>query len=246
MVRKFSGYIVLSVLSFGFFTAAFHAVAHAQTVTQQTPTPTPLPKVQTQSQMQETLETMKPEMPSVSPTPTIFVLATVTPTSSPTPEPSTTPQTTDQPSETTTDTPSLTKTPAKLSPTPTLPVTPTPAPQTGGMNAEKLFSMVNTHRQSKGLPALQKDDRTCSLAASRAPEIAAELAAGTLHSGMYARNLPYWNTENAIAIAPEETAFTWWLNDPIHRQAIEGNHTHSCVACSGNFCVQEFTSYQPK
>lgn len=245
MVRKFSGYIVLSVLSFGFFTAAFHAVAHAQTVTQQTPTPTPLPKVQTQSQMQETLETMQPDIPPVSPTPTIFVLVTVTPTSSPTPETSTAPKTNDTTSVTTI-TPSPTKTPTKTSPTPTVSLTPTPAPQAGGMNAEKLFSMINAHRQSKGLSVLQKDARTCSLAASRAPEIAAELAAGTLHSGMYARNLPYWNTENAIAIAPEETAFTWWLNDPIHRQAIEGNHTHSCVACSGNFCVQEFTSYQPK
>jgi uncharacterized protein YkwD len=106
--------------------------------------------------------------------------------------------------------------------------------------------MVNTHRQAKGLPVFQKDERSCQLAASRAPEIKGELAAGTLHSGLQARNLPYWNTENAIALPTEEAAFNWWLNDPIHRQAIEGGHTYSCVACSGSSCVEEFTSYQPK
>jgi len=106
--------------------------------------------------------------------------------------------------------------------------------------------MVNAYRQTKGLPAFQKDDRVCSLANARASEIAGEMAAGTLHSGMYARNLPYWNTENAIAYSSEEADMNWWLGDSIHRQAIESSKTYSCTACSGNYCVQEFTSFQPK
>lgn len=119
--------------------------------------------------------------------------------------------------------------------------------QPGGLDAEKLFAMANAHRQSLGLTTFVKDERTCNLAAARAPEIAGEMAKGTLHSGMYGRKLPYWNTENAIAMGTEEAAFQWWLNEPIHRKAIEDpRYTVSCTACSGVYCVQEFTAYQPK
>ncbi|MGH7203604.1 MAG: CAP domain-containing protein [Candidatus Levyibacteriota bacterium] len=139
--------------------------------------------------------------------------------------------------------------PTSTSPTQTATYTPTtpPAAQNlGGLNPETLFSMVNSYRQSKGLPAFQKDDKSCSLAASRAPEIAGEMADGTMHSGLRARNLPYWNTENIISMNSEVAAFNWWINDSIHRQAIESSNTFSCVACSGNSCAEEFTSYQAK
>ena len=106
--------------------------------------------------------------------------------------------------------------------------------------------MANTYRAERGLPPFQKDERSCQLAAERAPEVAGEVASGALHSGLHARNLPYWNTENIISMRTEEEAFTWWINDYIHRKAIEGNFQFSCVACSGNNCAQEFTNYQPK
>jgi uncharacterized protein YkwD len=67
-----------------------------------------------------------------------------------------------------------------------------------------------------------------------------------MHSGLYALNLPYWNTENIIQMNSDSGAFNWWINDPIHRDAILGNSTYSCVACSGNDCAEEFTSYQAK
>lgn len=116
----------------------------------------------------------------------------------------------------------------------------------GGLNADKLFGMVNAYRQSINLPAFQKDERSCSLAASRAPEINNEIATGTMHQGLKNRNLPYWNTENIISMNSEEAALNWWLNDYIHKKAIEGNFTYSCVACSGNACAEEFTNFQPK
>lgn len=133
--------------------------------------------------------------------------------------------------------------------TPTPPIQSTPPViqlSNGGLNADKLFDMANAHRASKGLPPFQKDERSCRLAAERAPEVAAEVANGNMHAGMYGRNLPYWNTENIISMSSEEAAFTWWINDGIHREAIEGNYTYSCVACHGNNCAQEFTNYQPK
>lgn len=241
MLKKLSGYLLLSVFSFGFFTLAFHAVAHAQTINKpslEQPTTAPTPT---------TITAQKPNLhdttPQLSPTPTIFVFVSITPTSSPLSNPTASPKKSTTHSHSLTATPPSTVTTAPTtSPTP-LPISPAIHE---GMDAEKLFAMSNAHRQSKGLPLLQKDERTCSLAVSRATEIEGELNAGTLHNGLQTRNLPYWNTENAIAIAPEEAAFNWWLNDPIHKQAIEGNHTYSCVACSGKYCVQEFTSYQPK
>lgn len=136
------------------------------------------------------------------------------------------------------------------------PLTPTAMPQptasttsqllSGGLNADKLFAMTNTYRQSKGLSLVQKDDRACQVAISRAPEIAAEIAEGRMHSGIRARNLPYWNSEIIITMRTEEEAFNWWINDTIHREAIEGNYTYSCAACHGNACVQEFTNFQSK
>lgn len=167
--------------------------------------------------------------PEQLPTPTLYLQPTKVQTTSTAPTPTTTPHPTQQ-----------------LTTPTTLPATATPQ-TAGGVSSDKLFSMVNSYRQSKGISTLKQDDRTCRLATVRATEIAGEMTAGTLHSGMYARNLPYWNTENAIALPSEEAAFNWWINEPVHRQAIENsNYTISCVACSGNYCVQEFTSYQPK
>lgn len=163
------------------------------------------------------------------PTPTIYVQSTpilasqeqsISPTPSPTTQPTVTPTT-----------PSY---------------TPTPQANTGGLDAADLFTMVNNYRASLGLPAFQQDTKTCSLAAERAPEVAGEVASGNLHAGLIAMNLPYWNTENIINMNSDQSAFNWWINDPIHHAAIVSNNTYSCVACSGNSCAEEFTSYQPK
>ena len=152
--------------------------------------------------------------------------------------------------------PQVTQTPQITNATPTTAPTTAPLPSTaasiapqsnaGGLDPEKLFAMSNAYRASQGLPAFQKDERACSLAASRAPEIAAEVTGGYMHAGLKARALPYWNSENIISMRTEEAAFNWWINDKIHHDAIVGNYAYSCVACSGNSCAQEFTNFQPK
>src|SRR5882672_4753387 len=67
---------------------------------------------------------------------------------------------------------------ANIQPTMTPPYSPTPQVTAGGLNADDLFAMVNTYRQSNGLPVFQQDAKTCSLAQVRAPQIASEIAAG--------------------------------------------------------------------
>jgi len=157
------------------------------------------------------------------------------PTDTPTPTPTATPK------PTPTDTPTPTA-------TPTLTATPQPmvSSNPGGLNADKLFSMVQNYRTSNNLPPFQKDDRACNVAEARAPQVEEEIDDGHMHSGLKAMNLPYWNTENIITMRTEEEAFNWWINDPIHHDAIVGDYKYSCLACSGNACAEEFTNFEPK
>ena len=158
-----------------------------------------------------------------------------------------------KPSPTPTQTKALSKTPTPtpIKPTATPTVVATTASSTtmsnpGGLDPEKLFSMSNSYRSSKGLPAFQKDPRVCEVARVRAPAIEAEIRNGVMHSGLKAMGLPYWITENIISYSTEEQAFNWWVNDTIHREQLEGNFTYSCVACSGFACAQEFTNFIAK
>lgn len=121
-----------------------------------------------------------------------------------------------------------------------------PTPPTTTLNSDLIFSMINQIREQNGLSDFQKDDRLCTLASSRAPEIHHEVISGTMHQGMYARHLPYWNNENIIDIASEQEAVNWWMSDYVHKAAILGNYQFSCVACSGNACAEEFSNFDPK
>lgn len=142
----------------------------------------------------------------------------------------------------------LTPTPDTVTPSPAAPtIVPEQAPDTGSLNPDVLFDMVNTVRVQNGLSAFQKDDNVCSIAQSRAPEIYAEIMVNhNMHAGFYARNLPYWATENLIFQKTEAAALNWWMNEPIHRAAILSNNKYSCIACQGDACSEIFTNYLPK
>ena len=123
-----------------------------------------------------------------------------------------------------------------------------PASIPGSLNSDLLFDMINNHRASIGLPAYQKDERLCTIARDRGPDLYNEIFVnGNMHAGFYKLNLPYWATENMISLGSEQASFNWWMNSSIHRRAIESSaHTHSCGACYGNSCAQIFTAFQPK
>lgn len=116
------------------------------------------------------------------------------------------------------------------------------------LDTNLIQDLINAHRASIGKPAFQKDAALCQLAQVRSQELQGELfeGKGYLHSGLYNRQLPYWITENAKYGSNEAGTVRWWLNSPIHRSAIEGDHTYSCGACTGTKCSQLFTSYTPK
>lgn len=117
---------------------------------------------------------------------------------------------------------------------------------TGQNNPDTIFNLINEYRGRLGLPPFEKDANLCSIAASRGPEMPGEIAAGTLHSGLYNRNLPYWITENMKYGGNEVDTVNWWLNSPIHHAAIVSNAKYACGTCVGDVCDMLFTSYVPK
>lgn len=177
---------------------------------------------------------------------------TPTPTATPTQE-----KPTQKPMPTPTLTPILTPTntpvPQNATTIPTPTNTPLPQPKSTqekplSLNSDIIFEMINNHRKEMGLPAYEKEDRLCALAKERGPELYDEIfVTGNIHGGLYARNLPYWITENMKYGADENSVFSWWLSSYIHRKAIESpNFQYSCGECYGNTCIQLFTSYMPK
>jgi uncharacterized protein YkwD len=238
------------------------------TVKKSMPTPITVTSATTSSSVLDLL--VPPVLAEESTSSSELVLATsiqnteIVPTelNSPTPEPSTqpkskntevviTPKATIKPTSTPTEKPSSSPI-ASIKPLPTVAPTSTPTPtaepavNTGGLSADKIFDLVNNYRSSKGLPPVQKDERACEVARSRAPEIAAEISGGYMHKGIRERALPYFNSEIIISMRSEEAAVQWWINDYIHRVQMEGDYKYSCAACSGNSCVQEFTNFVPR
>jgi uncharacterized protein YkwD len=120
-------------------------------------------------------------------------------------------------------------------------------PLTSKLDPEYIFNKVNEHRKGISLPAFEKDEELCKLASSRAPEIYNEIyGSGSMHAGLRSRQIPYWINENIATYNSEDAMINWWLNDYIHKIAMEGNYKYSCVACSGISCSQLFTNYIPK
>lgn len=117
----------------------------------------------------------------------------------------------------------------------------------GSLSADALFAMVNQVRSASGLTPFMQDERICSVAASRGPELYNEImVTGTMHAGFYARNLPYWATENVIYQQTEQQALNWWMGSSVHRSAILGDYQYACGTCIGKACNMIFTNFAPK
>lgn len=115
------------------------------------------------------------------------------------------------------------------------------------LNPDIILGLINKHRSDIGLPSFEKDANLCKLAVERGPEAYNEAyKTGAIHAGLYARNLPYWVTENMKYGTNENSAVEWWLTSSIHKKAIESNARYSCGECYGDVCIQLFTNYVPK
>lgn len=113
-------------------------------------------------------------------------------------------------------------------------------------NTDVILQTINAVRAQFGKAAFEKNADLCVVAASRVAEIPNEVANGRFHSGLYAKNLPYWITENMKYGSDEAGTVNWWMNSSIHRAAVLGNAKYSCGVCVGNACIQLFTNFEPK
>ena len=132
-------------------------------------------------------------------------------------------------------------------PTPTQTILPTasPTPPTteASLDANKIFDMVNEYRSQNGLVPFERANQEIqNLAQVRSTELIHEAQTGGIHSGLYNRNLPYWIWENAKYGSDENGTVAWWKGSSLHRHSMLGNYKYSAVACTGNYCVQLFTS----
>ncbi|MGE5042000.1 MAG: CAP domain-containing protein [Candidatus Levyibacteriota bacterium] len=119
--------------------------------------------------------------------------------------------------------------------------------ETATLSADLLFSMVNDHRKEMGLTPFEHEVNVCSVADSRKQEMVQEIfVTHALHAGFYAKNLPYWATENLIWQHTEAEALNWWLHSPVHKAALEGSYKYACGVCNGEVCNMVFTNYDPK
>lgn len=115
------------------------------------------------------------------------------------------------------------------------------------LDPHKVFMLVNNHRIANNLPAFQEDEKLCTLARAREPDLYDEIFVnGNIHGGLMDMDLPYRVVENMKYGHTEEEVFNWWLSSPLHRKSIEGDYNHSCVTCSGKICIQLFSNFIPR
>lgn len=162
-----------------------------------------------------------------------------------------------RPTVTPTQTPKQEKKSQTPSQTYTTPTTPSPTqPQNTipespeykkELDSSILFSLVNEYRTQYNLTPFIEDERICSIAQNRAPQLYEEILGNSwMHKGFKELELSYWATENIIYEFTEQKALNWWKNSPIHNSALLGNYQYSCVRCQGNTCAEIFTNFQEK
>lgn len=118
---------------------------------------------------------------------------------------------------------------------------------TATLSAETLFILVNDYRNKVGLTSFEHEKNVCEVAQSRKYEMVDEVfVSHHLHEGFYAKNLPYFATENLIWQHSEAAALNWWLHSPVHKASIEGKYKYACGVCNGEVCNMVFTNYDPK
>jgi hypothetical protein len=128
-----------------------------------------------------------------------------------------------------------------------VPTAPQSTESSGVLNAEVIFSMVNTIRINAGLSPFEKHPEVCAIVQSRAPELDNEIYGRSyMHAGFHSRDLPFRATENMISQQTEQEAVNWWMNSAVHRSALLGSYKYACVACQGKSCAMIFSNLQPK
>lgn len=111
-----------------------------------------------------------------------------------------------------------------------------------------LWDKVQLWRLSQNVLPYVKDEKLCTIAASRAHDIKIEFK-----HDIFEKNLgQYYAQTNAISLGEnlsrggpqESTVLNSWLGSLYHKENLTNpKFTHSCMRCSDNYCVQIFAGY---
>lgn len=110
------------------------------------------------------------------------------------------------------------------------------------IDEKTLWNLINEHRMKLDLPPFIKSQELCKEAKERAVEINYDYT----HDQFQNREHMYGVAENIAHAPTAESALRTWLKSPPHRKALEGDWTHSCLACKGEYCAQLFSSFDNK
>lgn len=119
---------------------------------------------------------------------------------------------------------------------------------TYAIDQDKVWDLVQSYRQEKGLKPYTKSEILCKIANNRVDEIQYNYS----HDGFSSELLkPYENESKYTKIAENlgaENFFTnhesdvlkGWKNSVPHNETLMADYTDSCLKCKGQYCVQLF------
>lgn len=113
------------------------------------------------------------------------------------------------------------------------------------LSADKLFYLVNLHRQQLGLTPFVINEELCNYSKARVDQIY-QIGELDNHAGFLVRfkEYPYKISENLVGPAQSDTnAYKSWLESAPHRKAIEGSWLYSCITTHGSFAEEIFSSF---
>lgn len=115
------------------------------------------------------------------------------------------------------------------------------------LNAKFLTLLINEWRIGQKLKPYVTDDRLCSLSNDRVLKDERfdnhKGQKGRVYDPYYAIPKGVTISENIGISTSEYLLLQSWLASPTHAEALRHDYKYSCVACSGDYCVQEFSNF---
>lgn len=110
---------------------------------------------------------------------------------------------------------------------------------------EQLWNLVQNFKVETSKPYI-KSQELCEIALERSKQVQISYNHDAFKINgdyYYERSGFNYFSENISSYGNPKDGFQAWLDSPSHREALEADYTHSCIKCSGTYCVQIFGKY---
>lgn len=110
------------------------------------------------------------------------------------------------------------------------------------LTSENLMKTVNDWRISQNLQPYIQSEFLCKAANERLPEIKSDFSHKEFHAARWCPDCTMGENLAREYYTPQETLDAWLIS-PKHRENLQRNFTHSCIATDGMYTVQVFGYY---